>query len=1158
MAVKVRDAKTTNVALDTVGQIVLKMLVYDVMHKEKVYELIAGDLRGLGVKYRFKKNAIKTEKPERSGNALRKVFKTHLSYLPLDVVNLSSGAIVHVPSFVSQAIAYLEQFLNQEGLFRKAGSQIRQKELIARVDNGGTLLEKHQAVDVANALKTFFRDLPEPLIPYCYHDLFVRCAMLKTNRIEALLLACILLPPHHLNTLAFFMDFLKKVSTFEKQNKMGIDNLAKVIGPNIMPLQEPTMAAVQARLEIHLVIVKILIDKAECIGVLSEHVTEVLTGEVIGSIEAELDRSDPTLHSKINKKKKHRSGSLTRKPHLSASNLNLRMINGLKKIVGKSGSPVDSRTGNTNSVPEPNPAHTPSIKVGKKRKVMETTAPLSIKKMRVLLEVMPDNTCLRPRHLFASPVSSNPNPMKDRSPLQKSKVRKYLSHKIHSETTVGEKLDKSKRLRLSLDRLVSRNKKVADVDTQSCKESCSSPRLERRWSSASSGSSSTKKRKTQSDGLLQLMSPTKENEEADAVNQKDYDQVFMDANVNLSDDGGEQVLQEINKSDLKNRIKCMRTGSRRSMEMFYVTKLPGDYQPSKRKSQLHTTNDLGEEYVRIPKSEYEEIKSRVSAIETRISQEFGCISGDVADNLADCSASKVQSEYEKTLEEASIENTVTADHLAKRLGKELKIRRSSEHKVIRSPSARKIGNLRRRSQEKPSSKHLSRNASWHIPNRSDLQHLVQTSPHLNNLYTKPIRSRPKAISTRPSSTSSESYITSEADPICSDETNARLNYLQEQLHTLISHTAEHTRDSLSDDDGNAVDNDLFDMRDSNMSRNVRRASSFHGGDFIDNSQYFNRKVRELKKTNSQQNIAVNNNVPVKTVSDSSKEKTITWKEADGYFKSDCRFQTPTQQTGRASVAKLRTQNAGMVLAKAKLFDETTAKASGRYDSAAEKKHAQPNPHRRQPVKLSRMREFKSLDLDSSPVPKRTAVPRRKHSSKSPKNNNAKLRLVHSPGPSPLIKMELTIVPQQNPRSNSEKRLNRRNSQKFENHSLGLAKNNLILDQGQVKEEPFDNIASHKENRPRRSPPSGEKVSVNGMLQESNINIYKPDSSATCKTPHIKRPLTLKTPKSSRSLARRPAVDSRRTPMKAVAPLSTPKRQSPRTLLKTRQLSRHVT
>lgn len=234
------------------------MLIYDVLHKEKVYHAVASDLRGLGVKYRFKKSMLKSERAEACKDISKKVFKTPLSYQALDIVNLSSGAIVHVPVFVIQTSTFLEKHVAQEGLFRKAGSQVRQRELISRLDSGGGLGDKNHAVDIANCLKSFFRNLPEPLIPYAYHDLFVHCALLKNHRVQALLLACMLLPPYHLNTLAFFMEFLKKVSMYEKQNKMSIDNLAKVIGPNIMPLQETSMSAVQNRLQMHLTIVKVI------------------------------------------------------------------------------------------------------------------------------------------------------------------------------------------------------------------------------------------------------------------------------------------------------------------------------------------------------------------------------------------------------------------------------------------------------------------------------------------------------------------------------------------------------------------------------------------------------------------------------------------------------------------------------------------------------------------------------------------------------------------------------------------------------------------------------------------------------------------------------------------------------------------------------------
>lgn len=669
----------------------------------------------------------------------------------------------------------------------------------------------------------------------------------------------------------------------------------------------------------------------------------------------------------------------------------------------------------------------------------------------------------------------------------------------------------------------------------------------------------------------------------------DYDGIFMDADVNLSDDCGDPSSQAQGKSsDNENRpTKRSRASTcRRSLDAALLQNTMSDYATSytpkhennhrsssrrrssyefqrtadnsviARDSDLAVTLNNGhcEEYVRIPKSEYEEIKSRVSAIESRISQEFGCIAGETETSTVSNSVSNVQCEYEKTLGEASIENTLTADHLAKRLSKELKIRRSGEHKIIRSPSARKIGILRRRSQEKPSSRRVSRTASWHISQRTDSENNSKATSQLNNVYSSPKRGRGKPT---------DYYSEIRHDSLCSDDTNARLNYLQEQLHTLITHTAEHTRGSFSDDDGCAGDEDVFESPANKMTSHVRRASSFHGNEFIDNSQYFNNRVKELKKTNSQQNVTVNNEIGTgSSTPDARRQKTISWKDAAGYFKLEGRsnVNTPVPQTGRASIAKLRTQNAGMVLAKAKLFDENTSKSSN--DCAIDRKHQA--AHDRvddQPAKIPKVREIKNYEMDGT-SPRKTALTRRKNC-KSPKNNNARLRLASSPNYSPMIKMELTIVPPQASRQTAEKRVHsRRVSQKFDQENRELTRNGSKAGT-KVKEDRFIERGSNanailKENKLSGSPVQ-HAFAVNTNLQETNINIYNPDMTinANCKTPHIKRPLSVKTPKSARSLARRPAVDTRRTPMKAVLPLGTPKRQSPRNVLKTRQLSKPI-
>lgn len=186
--------------------------------------------------------------------------------------------------------------------------------------------------------------------------------------------------------------------------------------------------------------------------------------------------------------------------------------------------------------------------------------------------------------------------------------------------------------------------------------------------------------------------------------------MFIDADVNLSDDSDEQVLSTKENDVSGDKCRAQLSSSPEELKILDNFDEMRLYPPKRRLTlnnfeayshlEVTSVDNQSDEYVTIPKSEYEEIKSRVSAIESRLSQEFGCVSSEENDGLSPHSVNKVQTAYEKTLEEASIESTATTDYLARKLGKELKIRRSSEHKIIRSPSARKIGTLRRRSQER--------------------------------------------------------------------------------------------------------------------------------------------------------------------------------------------------------------------------------------------------------------------------------------------------------------------------------------------------------------------------------------------------------------------------------------------------------------------------
>lgn len=127
-----------------------------------------------------------------------------------------------------------------------------------------------------------------------------------------------------------------------------------------------------------------------------------------------------------------------------------------------------------------------------------------------------------------------------------------------------------------------------------------------------------------------------------------------------------------------------------------------------------------DDFVKIPKSEYEAFKDRLVSIETKISHEFNIAKLDAVKAERDRNDSmhlngpeKVENKFNKTLQEVEKleDGERSTDHLAKRLSRDLKIRPSLDHAIMRSPSARKIGSLRRR---RDSATRLSRTQSWHL------------------------------------------------------------------------------------------------------------------------------------------------------------------------------------------------------------------------------------------------------------------------------------------------------------------------------------------------------------------------------------------------------------------------------------------------------------
>jgi hypothetical protein len=146
-----------------------------------------------------------------------------------------------VPLFVKKCIQVLEnktEFLQTDGVYRQSGNLSTVQRLRLQIDHGNTdILETIDDVHVlTGALKLFFRELKEPLIPWESVDRLISAASLPSRKakIKALKEEVIKLPQSHQTTLIYLLKHLDKVTTYKLVNRMAVSNLAIVFGPTLM------------------------------------------------------------------------------------------------------------------------------------------------------------------------------------------------------------------------------------------------------------------------------------------------------------------------------------------------------------------------------------------------------------------------------------------------------------------------------------------------------------------------------------------------------------------------------------------------------------------------------------------------------------------------------------------------------------------------------------------------------------------------------------------------------------------------------------------------------------------------------------------------------------------------------------------------------------
>ncbi|KAG8196175.1 hypothetical protein JTE90_007904 [Oedothorax gibbosus] len=194
-----------------------------------------------------------------SSCAYQPVFGVHLS----DHLRLSKREIAIV---IESCICWiLESAIEEEGLFRIGGSMIKIKKIKSAFDAGfhHLLEEERDPHNVAGILKLYLRTLPEPLLTYHLYDQWMEAAVEPDHdtRLKALWSVVNSLPETHFKNLRYLIKFLSRLCQNSDLNKMSIQNVAIVIGPNLIwpPVEECALGMNMTATNLHSSIVDTLI-----------------------------------------------------------------------------------------------------------------------------------------------------------------------------------------------------------------------------------------------------------------------------------------------------------------------------------------------------------------------------------------------------------------------------------------------------------------------------------------------------------------------------------------------------------------------------------------------------------------------------------------------------------------------------------------------------------------------------------------------------------------------------------------------------------------------------------------------------------------------------------------------------------------------------------
>lgn len=159
--------------------------------------------------------------------------------VPLSVVLQRSGQ--PLPQSILFAINYLQRSaVDAVGIFRKSGGKLRINHLKEMIegDPDNTDFEGLSPYDMADMLKQYFRELPEPILTSKLAETFITIfsSIPPESRMEAMQAAILLMPDPNREALQTLLLFLNEVAANSETNQMNEKNLGVCFAPSLFHL----------------------------------------------------------------------------------------------------------------------------------------------------------------------------------------------------------------------------------------------------------------------------------------------------------------------------------------------------------------------------------------------------------------------------------------------------------------------------------------------------------------------------------------------------------------------------------------------------------------------------------------------------------------------------------------------------------------------------------------------------------------------------------------------------------------------------------------------------------------------------------------------------------------------------------------------------------